>query len=101
MSMDCLTDLGERCRLTVQITPKARKNAVVGVVDGALRIKIAAQPVKGAANKQLITFLARKLLRIPRASVRIVRGDRARHKQIEIDSPAEDVAAAIQGALSR
>ncbi len=97
--MDCLTDLGEHCRLAVHVSPGARKTAMVGITDSALRIRLAARPVDGAANKALVTFLARRLLRLPRSRVRIVRGDRARHKQIEIDAPAAVVAAAISAAL--
>jgi uncharacterized protein len=97
--VDCLTDLGARCRLTVRVNPGARKTAMIGIIDGALRIRLAARPIDGAANAALITFLARRLLRLPRSKVQLVRGVRARHKQVEIAASAAVVAAAISAAL--
>ncbi len=98
--VDGLTDLGEHCRLVMHVRPGARKTAMVGIIDGSLRIHLAARPVDGAANAALITFLARRLLRLPRSRVRLVRGVRARYKQVEIAAPAAVVAAAITAALS-
>ena len=63
----------------------------MGPQEGARCIKVAARPVDGSANTRLITFLARHLLRIPRSSVRITRGERARHKQLEIDLAADEL----------
>ena len=64
--------------LAVRVTPGAKRNEVLGWSDGVLRVKIAAPPLEGAANDELIRFLARDLLGIPRSSVRVVRGERSR-----------------------
>jgi uncharacterized protein (TIGR00251 family) len=98
--VECLSPRDGGCRLIVHISPNARSTALVGVTDGALHIRLAARPVEGAANKALIAWLARDLLRLPRSAVRIARGDRSRHKQVEIDAPAAAVAEAISAALS-
>ena len=87
------TDAG--CLLHVRVIPGSRKTEVTGVQEGCLRIKIAAPPVDGAANKALTAFLARKLLGVPRSKVTLLRGAQARHKQLQIALPASTVAGLI------
>ena len=72
-------------RLAVQITPNAKKTEVVGVLDGALKLKLQAQPVEGKANEALIKWLA-KTLDVPRSAIAITHGLAARKKLIEIVS---------------
>jgi uncharacterized protein (TIGR00251 family) len=71
-------------RLTVRVQPRARASAVDGVHGGALKVRVAAPPVDGAANAALVGFLAEVLGVRPRA-VRIVSGDTARTKVVDID----------------
>lgn len=68
---------------TVRAQPRATKSAVVGEVEGALKLKLAAPPVDGAANEELIRFLA-KLFAIPRRNVSILSGATAKTKIIRI-----------------
>ena len=75
-------------RFEVRAKPRARKSAVVGVQEGALVVQLAAPPVDGAANEELIATLARAL-GIPKRDVAIVRGDSARHKLVEVRGPSE------------
>lgn len=70
-------------RLVVQLTPGAKKQEVVGVVDGALKLKLQARPIEGQANEALIKFLA-TALSVPRACVTITSGLTNRRKLIEI-----------------
>lgn len=58
--------------------------------DGALRVRLAAPPVDGKANEQLLTWLASEL-DLPRRSIRLLRGESARRKTIEIDATPEHV----------
>jgi uncharacterized protein (TIGR00251 family) len=70
-------------RLRVHAKPRAKKSAVVGVREGALEVAIAAPPVDGAANAELVAILARSL-GVTKGSVRIVRGDGGRNKLVAI-----------------
>ena len=63
--------------------PRAGRSGFAGLRDGALLVKLAAAPVDGAANDELIALLARTL-KIPKRDVTIVSGDRSRSKRIRI-----------------
>lgn len=63
--------------------PRAGRSGFAGLRDGALLVKLAAAPVDGAANDELITLLA-KTLRIPKRDITIVSGERSRTKRIRI-----------------
>lgn len=67
--------------LTVHVQPKASTTGCVGIHGDALKIRVAAPPVDGAANDELIRFLARQLS-IPSTSVRIQSGASGRHKRV-------------------
>jgi uncharacterized protein (TIGR00251 family) len=73
-------------RLTVQITPNAKKSEVVGILDDALKIKLQAQPIDGKANEALIRFIADKL-GLPRRAITITHGHANKHKLLEVTSP--------------
>jgi hypothetical protein len=67
----------------VRVIPRAKKTAFAGTRDGVLLIRVSAPPVEGAANDAVVAFLAEHL-HIPRRDIRIVSGERSRHKRIEI-----------------
>ncbi|MDP1770587.1 MAG: DUF167 family protein [Nitrospirota bacterium] len=67
--------------LSVHIQPKASTTECVGLHGAAIKIRIAAPPVDGAANDELIRFLARQLS-TPLASVQIQSGASGRHKRV-------------------
>ncbi|MDP2321386.1 MAG: DUF167 domain-containing protein [Acidobacteriota bacterium] len=64
--------------------PRAGKSSIAGVRDGALLVRLAAAPVDGAANAELIAVLA-GALHLPKRSIRIVSGDRSRTKRVHVD----------------
>jgi uncharacterized protein (TIGR00251 family) len=70
-------------RLSVRITPNAKKNEVLGIAEDALKIKLHAQPIEGKANEALIAFIADKL-RLPRRAVQITHGHTSKLKLLEI-----------------
>lgn len=70
--------------LTVRLQPKASKTAIVGEMEGALKIAVTAPPVDGRANEACTRFLA-ELLKVARSSVTIAAGASSRNKVIRID----------------
>lgn len=84
--------------LTVAVQPNARQTEARGLHEGALRVRLAAQPIEGQANAALTAWLAREL-GLAKRDVRLHRGAAARHKQVEIDAPAAQVEAWLQRTL--
>jgi len=79
----------EEARISVQVYPNAAKNEVVDFIDGVLRVKIAAAPVKGKANKELIALISR-VLGVDKSRVSISRGHTSRRKVIAIDGLSQE-----------
>ena len=69
--------------LDVRVTPRAGRTGFAGMREDVLLVRLAAAPVDGAANEELINLIA-KTLRIPRRDVTIVSGERSRTKRIRI-----------------
>ncbi len=69
--------------LVVYVVPRARRSAVAGRRGDALRIRVAAPPVDGAANAELVRFLAHRL-GVARSRVTITRGASGRRKVIAL-----------------
>jgi uncharacterized protein (TIGR00251 family) len=67
----------------VKVHPRARKNAITGVVGDALKLALTAPPVQGKANQAVIEFFS-DLFQIPRSSVTIASGETSRNKVIRI-----------------
>jgi uncharacterized protein (TIGR00251 family) len=78
--------------LTIRVTPRARKTEFSGIMeDGTVRIRIAAPPVEGKANKALIHFLS-KVLKVRKNQIEIVAGEKGLDKIVSIlDMTAEQV----------
>ena len=87
----CIDRLGDGCLLRVAVVPHARRTAVDGVHDGALRLRLAAQPVDGQANSRLLAWLAGEL-GCGKRCVRLRRGGTSRRKEVQVDLPATVVA---------
>ncbi len=65
----------------VFIQPRSSKNMITGIHGDALKIKLTAPPVDGAANKMCIKYLA-KCLNIPKSAIEIISGLTSRSKVI-------------------
>ena len=76
-------DGGGRLTLILHVQPGAKRTEVIGVHDNALKIRLAAAPVEGAANAVLVAFLA-EVFGVPQRQVVLKRGNRSRRKVIEI-----------------
>jgi uncharacterized protein len=75
--------------VSVRVIPRARRTAIAGVRDDAILVRVAAPPVDDAANQAVIDLFA-AALHCPRAAVRILSGERSRHKEIAIDGVGPD-----------
>jgi len=74
----------QKATISIRITPNAARNEIAVLTGDILRVNIAAPPVKGKANKELIAFLS-GLLGIKKDRISIVKGHTARNKIIAID----------------
>ena len=72
-----------RVAFNVKVVPRASRSEIVGEQHGALRVRIAAPPVDGAANEELIRLLARKL-QVKPSAVAILSGQGSRTKRITV-----------------
>jgi uncharacterized protein len=82
-------------RITVRVSPGARRTEVVGRHGDGWRVRVAAPPERGRANEALVLHLA-GLVGLPRSAVRLVSGAGARDKVVEIDGLS---AAQVESAL--
>jgi len=71
------------CVLEIRVQPGARRSEVVGPYGSAVKIRIAAPPVDGEANRELESFLA-ATLGVPRAAVAVVSGHSSRSKRVRV-----------------
>jgi len=78
-----LTKTEEGISLPVHVLPRSGKNEIAGLIEGRLKIKITAPPVGGAANRELVTFMA-KLLGINRSSICLQTGRKGKRKLLKI-----------------
>ena len=70
-------------RFTIHVQPRASASAVAGRHGDAVKIRLAAPPVDGAANEALVAFLAETLGR-PRSAVHLRAGATSRRKTVEV-----------------
>ena len=70
--------------LPILVVPRARRSELQGVVDGRLKLRIAAPPAAGAANAACLDLLA-ELLGVRRSAVALVRGGGARRKLVRVE----------------
>jgi hypothetical protein len=82
------------------VQPRASRDEVSGVYGDALKIRLAASPVDGAANDALVKFLA-ALFAVPRRAVRILAGESSRSKLIEIDGVTARAIHDVAGGVER
>jgi uncharacterized protein (TIGR00251 family) len=72
-------------RINVKLQPRSSRDDVIGWnEEGALRVRVKAPPVDGAANSALIQVLARTL-GVTKSRVKLVSGATARNKVVEIE----------------
>jgi uncharacterized protein (TIGR00251 family) len=76
-------------RIPVRVQPNAARNEVVGFADGVLQVRVAAPPVKGKANRELVDFLG-QILRVSKSRVVILRGHTASNKVVAVSGLSQE-----------
>ncbi len=94
-----ITATADGIRLQIRVQPRAARTELAGQQGGAIRIRVAAPPVDGAANEALVRLLAQRL-DVPRSAVTIAAGASARRKVVLVTGIAPAAAAARLGLLN-
>ena len=71
-------------RFAVRVQPRASRSKIAGVHGDALKIRLSAPPVDGAANDALVELMAGSL-GVAKRAVRIVSGEQSRSKVVEVE----------------
>ena len=78
-------------RLCIRAQPRASRDEIAGVAGNAIRVRLTAPPVDGAANEALLRFLASRL-EVARAALTLVSGHTGRTKVVAVEGlTAEEV----------
>lgn len=95
----CLGDDGTGCTLRVTVVPQAGRNAMAGLHDGLLRVRVAAPAIDGRANAAVTAWLADQL-GLPKRAVTVVQGASSRRKRLRLDCPRAQVEAWLDAAAA-
>ncbi len=79
----------------IRVIPRSSRCELVGIQGDALKIKITAPPVEGAANEECIRFLS-DIFSIRRSQIRIVAGHQSKNKRVAISGIKKE---AVEGIL--
>lgn len=75
--------IGDSLVFRAKVVPRSSKSEIAGEHDGALKVRIAAPPVDGAANAELVRLLAKKF-GVSRGDIEILSGETSKIKRIKI-----------------
>jgi uncharacterized protein (TIGR00251 family) len=81
--LEWMNETPDGLEVRIRAVPRASKNEIQGMYDGALKIRLTTPPVDGKANQALIKFLS-KALKISKAQIELVQGETSRHKMVKI-----------------
>jgi len=70
-------------KISLHVYPNAPRNQLVGFSEGVLGVKVAAPPVKGQANRELVAFLS-QVLGVDKSNLAILKGHTSRNKLISV-----------------
>jgi uncharacterized protein len=85
---------GNTVRVSVHVQPRATRSEIVGLHGAALKVRLQAPPVDGAANEALVVLLADRL-GVARRAVKVVAGASSRAKMVEVEGTTEDAVRAL------
>jgi uncharacterized protein (TIGR00251 family) len=75
--------------IVVRVVPRAGRAGMAGTREGALLVRLNAAPVDGAANAELIEFIA-DALDVPKRSISITAGEKSRRKTVHVSGLSLD-----------
>lgn len=81
-----LTEAPDRLFLSLHVQPGAKRTEVTGTHGEALKVRLAAPPIDGKANEELIRFLA-EAFGVPKRRVELLNGEASRKKRVVIHAP--------------
>lgn len=79
----------KEAKISLHVYPNAPRNQVVGFSDGVLGVKVAAPPVRGQANRELVAFLS-QLLGVGQSRLAILKGHTSRNKLISVSGLSQE-----------
>ena len=79
---------GGQVLFKIHVVPGSSRSEIAGSHNDAMRVRVTARPIEGAANQELILVLA-KTFKVPKSSVRIISGARGRAKLVSIEGEIE------------
>lgn len=83
--------------IRLRIAPNSSKNQII--TDGdIIKVKVTAQPIENKANKAVVEYLS-KILKTPKSSIEIVKGDTSKEKTIFITTTDSEKQKSIKSAI--
>ena len=90
-----ITESRDGVTFSLHVQPKACRNEICGLSGNELKVRLTSPPVEGAANKLCQEYFA-KLLHVAKSNVRIIAGEKSRHKTLSIrGATKEDILALL------
>ncbi len=86
--------------MEVRLSPRSSRTELLGISEGALRLKVKSPPVEGKANKECLRYLA-SIFSLSPTSLTIVKGKKGRRKQVLVPLPAQKVKRILCELLNR
>ena len=80
-----LREFVDGVRFTVQVKARSQETKLIIEPDGTISLRVVAPPERGAANKEVVKWFAKKF-QLPSSQVRLVSGYRSKTKVIEISN---------------
>ncbi len=95
----CVKQERDGATFMVRVAPRARRTTVSGVMgegdEAVVKVAVAAPPVEGKANEELIAYLA-DVLDVPKSQVEVIAGKQSKNKIIRVaGGDAAEIAARL------
>lgn len=81
--VSAIREVAGAVEVDVSVVPRASRSRVVGTLGDRIKVQLAAPPVDGAANTELVALLA-DVIGVPSRSIAIVRGQTHKRKTVRI-----------------